>query len=119
MDSAKAGRLDRNERIELLETCVLPDGLVRCRFGDGWISAQTRSGERLLEPLAVASGETVECGECTLSKEAYELCLKMARTSRLKNKAVLMKIVRPQRNLSAAEFRQSCAQAWTPKDCCG
>ena len=45
MDSAKAGRLDRNERIELLETCVLPDGLVRCRFGDGWISAQTRSGQ--------------------------------------------------------------------------
>ena len=47
MDSAKAGRLDRNERIELLETCVLPDGLVRCRFGDGWISAQTRSGQHI------------------------------------------------------------------------
>eukprot|EP01045_Picozoa_sp_COSAG04_P050106 COSAG04_NODE_20116_length_400_cov_1.016611_1_plen_28_part_10 len=28
----------------------------------------------------MVSGETVNCGECTLSKEAYELCLKMART---------------------------------------
>jgi len=68
------------------------------------------AGERLLEPLAVASGETVECGECTLSKEAYELCLKMARTSRLKNKAVLMKIVRASqqnRSFCFAEFQQS------------
>ena len=60
-----------------------------------------------LEHAMELSGESVQCGECTLSKEAYELCLKMARTSRLKNKAVLMRIVRPQRNLSAVEFRQS------------
>ncbi len=38
------------------------------------------------------SGETVKCGECTLSKEAYAICRKMARTSKLKNKAIIMKI---------------------------
>ena len=57
MDSAKAGRLDRNERIELLETCVLPDGLVRCRFGDGWISAQTRSGQHISTEIGRIEGD--------------------------------------------------------------
>ena len=57
MDSAKAGRLDRNERIELLETCVLPDGLVRCRFGDGWISAQTRSGQHISTKIGRIEGD--------------------------------------------------------------
>ena len=39
------------------------------------------------------SGESVQCGECTLSKEAFDLCMKMNRSSRLKNKAIMMKIV--------------------------
>ena len=47
MDSPKCGQLDAHEKIELLETQVLEDGLVRCRFKDGWVSAQTRSGERM------------------------------------------------------------------------
>ena len=47
MDSPKCGQLDAHEKIELLETQVLADGLVRCRFKDGWVSAQTRSGERM------------------------------------------------------------------------
>ena len=50
MDSPKCGQLDAHEKIELLETQVLEDGLVRCRFKDGWVSAQTRSGERMYAP---------------------------------------------------------------------
>ena len=40
-------KIEMMEKIELLETQVLEDGLVRCRFKDGWVSAQTRSGERM------------------------------------------------------------------------
>ena len=49
-------------------------------------------GEPILERTLEVSGETVKCGECTLSKEAYSICKKMARTSKLKNKAIIMKI---------------------------
>ena len=46
-----------------------------------------------LEHAMELSGESVQCGECTLSKEAFDLCMKMNRSSRLKNKAIMMKIV--------------------------
>lgn len=49
-------------------------------------------GEPILERTLETSGETVKCGECTLSKEAYAICRKMARTSKMKNKAIIMKI---------------------------
>ncbi len=42
MDTAKAGTLEAGERIDVLETQTLETGLVRCRFTDGWISAQLR-----------------------------------------------------------------------------
>lgn len=67
--------------------------------GAGWISAQTQGGESTLERTLETSGETVKCGECTLSKEAYQICMKMNRTSRMKNKAIVMKI-----NLKAMEI---------------
>lgn len=40
MDTSKAGTLDVGERIDVLETHTLETGLVRCRFKDGWVSAQ-------------------------------------------------------------------------------
>lgn len=40
MNTAKAGVLDAGERIDVLETHTLDTGLVRCRFKDGWVSAQ-------------------------------------------------------------------------------
>ena len=79
MESAKAGVLDEGERIDILETLTLESGLVRCRFLDGWISAQTHAGDHTLERTLETSGETVKCGECTLSKEAYQICMKMNR----------------------------------------
>lgn len=103
MDAAKAGSLDVNERIDVLETKTLESGLVRCRFVDGWISAQLNGGEPILERTFETSGETVKCGECTLSKEVFTLCKKMTRTSRLKNKAIIMKINRKQMEIVMVE----------------
>ena len=53
------------------------------------------------------SGESVQCGECTLSKEAFDLCMKMNRSSRLKNKAIMMKIVSDAARLPAHQYPPS------------
>jgi hypothetical protein len=93
MDSAKAGILNHNEKIEVLESVELANGLVRCRFADGWVSAQASSGEPILERMHESSGESLKCGNCQLDKEAYDVCRKMARSSKLKNVAIMLKIV--------------------------
>jgi hypothetical protein len=93
LDSAKAGLLQCNERIDVLEVVALDNGMVRCRFADGWVGVQASNGDRILERALERSGESLKCGECTLDKEAYDVCMKMSKSSRLKNVAIIMKIV--------------------------
>ena len=100
MASKKAGVLSVNERIVVLEAVVLPGcGTIRCRFADGWISQHAGNGDVILEKSKEKSQVTLRCDECVLDKDAYDICMKMARTSRLKNVAILMKI-----NLKAMEI---------------
>ena len=56
------------------------------------VSLVAGNGEPILEKQQELSGETLRCGECVLDKEAYDVCMKMAHSSRLKNAAILMKI---------------------------
>jgi len=51
MSSPPAGELDAGAEVEVLETAVNPNGVVRVKCEAGWVSMATGGGEKLLEPV--------------------------------------------------------------------